>query len=109
MVSALAYGSAMAFNDVIALGLLKSIHLGWLSSYYFIVPVILYMAQPFLFFSSLNVESMAVMNIMWDLLSDVFVTASAIYVFNEKISYTKFLGILLAMVSMYLLTHESKL
>jgi len=105
----MAYGSAMAFNDVISLGLLKAIHLEWLSSYYFIFPVILYMAQPFLFFSSLNVESMAVMNIMWDLLSDVFVTASAIYVFNEKISYTKFLGMLLAMVSMFLLTHESKL
>jgi multidrug transporter EmrE-like cation transporter len=104
----LAHGAAMAFNDVISLGLLKAIHLEWLSSYYFIVPLILYMAQPFLFFSALNVESMAVMNIIWDLLSDVLVTISGIYVFNEKISHTKFLGILLAMASMYLLTHESK-
>ena len=102
----IAYGSAMAFNDVISLGLLKAIHLEWLSSYYFIVPVILYMAQPFLFFNSLSFESMAVMNMIWDLLSDVLVTISAIYVFNEKISYSKSLGILLAMVSMYLLTHE---
>jgi multidrug transporter EmrE-like cation transporter len=105
----LAHGAAMAFNDVISLGLLKAIHLEWLSSYYFIVPVILYIAQPFLFFSALNVESMAVMNIIWDLLSDVLVTLSGIYIFNEKISQTKFLGILLAIVSMYLLTHESKL
>jgi len=67
------------------------------------------MVQPFLFFSSLSFESMTVMNIMWDLLSDVLVTISGIYVFNEKISSTKFLGILLAMVSMLLLTHESKL
>jgi drug/metabolite transporter (DMT)-like permease len=109
MVSAIAYGSAMAFNDVVSLGLLKAIHLGWLSNYYFIVPVILYAAQPFLFFNALTFESMAVMNIIWDLLSDVFVTASAIYVFKEKISYSKFLGILLAMASMFLLTHESKL
>ena len=99
----------MAFNDVVSLGLLKAIHLGWLSNYYFIVPVILYTAQPFLFFNALTFESMAVMNILWDLLSDVFVTTSAIYVFNEKISYSKFLGILLAMASMFLLTHESKL
>jgi multidrug transporter EmrE-like cation transporter len=109
MVSAIAYGSAMAFNDVVSLGLLKAIHLGWLSNYYFIVPVILYAAQPFLFFNALTFESMAVMNIIWDLLSDVFVTTSAIYIFNEKISYSKFLGILLAMASMFLLTHESKL
>ena len=100
----MAYGAAMAFNDVISLGLLKAIHLEWLSTYYFIIPLILYAAQPFLFFSSLSFESMAVMNILWDLISDVLVTLSAIYVFNEKISYTKISGILLAMVSMFLLT-----
>jgi multidrug transporter EmrE-like cation transporter len=105
----IAYGSAMAFNDVVSLGLLKAIHLEWLSSYYFIFPLILYTAQPFLFFSSLSVESMAVMNMMWDLLSDVLVTLSGVYIFNEKISYSKSLGIFLAMVSMYLLTNESKL
>ena len=103
----IAYGTALAFNDVISLGLLKAIHLEWLSSYYFIIPLVLYTAQPFLFFSSLSFESMTVMNIIWDLLSDVFVTASGIYIFKEKISNTKFLGIVLAMVSMYLLTHEA--
>jgi multidrug transporter EmrE-like cation transporter len=46
---------------------------------------------------------------MWDLLSDVLVTLSGIYIFKEKISNSKLLGILLAMVSMYLLTSESKL
>lgn len=102
----MAYGAAMAFNDVISLGLLKAIHLEWLSSYYFIFPLILYAAQPFLFFNSLSFESMAVMNMMWDLLSDVLVTLSGIYIFNEKISYSKSLGILLAMVSMYLLTRD---
>ena len=102
----MAYGAAMAFNDVISLGLLKAIHLEWLSSYYFIFPLILYVAQPFLFFNSLSFESMAVMNMMWDLLSDVLVTLSGIYIFNEKISYSKSLGIFLAMVSMYLLTRD---
>lgn len=102
----IAYGTALAFNDVISLGLLKAIHLEWLSSYYFIVPLLLYTAQPFLFFNSLSFESMTVMNIIWDLLSDVLVAVSGIYIFKEKISQSKFLGILLAMVSMYLLTHE---
>jgi drug/metabolite transporter (DMT)-like permease len=104
----IAYGAAMAFNDVISLGVLKAIHLEWLSSYYFIFPVILYAAQPFLFFSSLTFESMAVMNILWDLLSDVLVTVSAVYIFKEKISNSKLMGICLAIVSMYLLTYESK-
>ena len=101
----LAFGAALAFNDVISLGLLKAIHLDWLSSYYFVVPVLLYIVQPFLFFSSLTFESMTVMNIMWDLLSDVLVTVSGVYIFKEKISNSKFMGILLSMVSIYLLTH----
>jgi len=102
----LAFGVAMAANDVISLGLLKAIHLDWLSSYYFVVPVLLYIVQPFLFFSSLSFESMTIMNIMWDLLSDVLVTVSGIYIFKEKISNSKFMGIILSMVSMYLLTHS---
>jgi len=101
----LLYGTALAANDVISLGLLKAIHLEWLSNYYFIIPVILYSLQPFLFFKALNFEGMAVMNIIWDLLSDVLVTISGIYIFKEKISHTKFMGIILAMVSMYLLTN----
>jgi len=99
------YGTALATNDVIALGLLKAIHLEWLSNYYFIIPVILYSLQPFLFFQSLTFETMTVMNIIWDLLSDVLVTISGVYIFKEKISNTKFMGIILAMVSMFLLTN----
>ena len=46
------------------------------------------------------------MNMMWDLLSDVFVTFSGLYFFKEKITTKKFAGILLSILSIYLLSNE---
>ena len=102
--ASLVYGSLMAGIDVLSLGLLKAIHLQWLSPYFFIIPLVIYSLQPVLFLKSLNYEGLAVMNIMWDLLSDVFVTILAISFFQEKISTKKFSGILLSILSIYLLT-----
>ena len=65
------FGTGMAIIDVVALGLLKSIHLKWISPYFFIIPVCIYAFQPFLFYQSLNFQSLAIMNILWDLISDV--------------------------------------
>jgi hypothetical protein len=47
---AILFGTGMAMIDVVALGLLKSIHLKWISPYFFIIPVCIYAFQPFLFY-----------------------------------------------------------
>lgn len=96
----------MAGIDVLSLGLLKAISLQWISPYFFAIPVIIYACQPVLFLKSLDYEGMAVMNMMWDLLSDVFVTFSGLYFFKEKITTKKFAGILLSILSIYLLSNE---
>jgi multidrug transporter EmrE-like cation transporter len=98
------FGSLMAGIDVFSLGLLKAIHLQWISPYFFAIPVVIYALQPVLFLKSLDYEGLAVMNMTWDLLSDVFVTILAIYFFQEKITTKKFAGILLSILSIYLLT-----
>lgn len=100
------YGTAMAGIDVLSLGLLKAISLQWISPYFFVIPVIIYAFQPVLFLKSLDYEGMAVMNMMWDLLSGVFVTFSGLYFFKEKITTKKFAGILLSILSIYLLSNE---
>jgi multidrug transporter EmrE-like cation transporter len=94
----------MSGIDVFSLGLLKAIHLQWISPYFFAIPVVIYALQPGLFLKSLDYEGMAVMNFIWDLLSGVFVTILGIYFFQEKITTKKFLGILLSFVCVYLLT-----
>jgi len=94
----------MAFIDVITFGLLKSIHLKWISSLYLIVPVLFYALQPFIFLRSLNYEGIAIMNVLWNLLSTVFVTIEGKLMFKEIISERKVIGILLSIVSIYLLS-----
>jgi drug/metabolite transporter (DMT)-like permease len=98
------FGSLMAGIDVFSLGLLKAIHLQWISPYFFAIPVVIYALQPVLFLKSLDYEGMSVMNMIWDLLSGVFVTILGLYYFKEKITTKKFAGILLSFFSIYLLT-----
>jgi multidrug transporter EmrE-like cation transporter len=43
------------------------------------------------------------MNLLWDLLSSVIVTIAGCFFFKEEICTTKWVGILLSFVSIYLL------
>jgi len=98
------FGTAMAGIDVFSLGLLKAIHLQWISPYFFAIPLVIYALQPVLFLKSLDYEGLSVMNMIWDVLSGIFVTILGIYYFQEKITTKKFVGILLSILSIYLLT-----
>ena len=95
----------MSFVDVVSFGILKGVHLGWLAPFFTAIPILIYTLQPVIFLQSLNYEGIAIMNILWNLLSSVFVTLEGIYIFNEKITHTKMLGIILSLPCMYLLTN----
>ena len=62
--------------------------------------------QPFIFLEALNFESMTVMNILWDLSSDIIVTFIGIFIIGEKIGFRKAVGIALSFVAIYLFTFE---
>ena len=94
----------MALIDALSLSILKSINMGTLSSSYLFLPVIIYSLQPLIFFQSLQFESMTVMNLLWDVISDIFVTFIGLAIFREKISRTKTLGVVTAFVAIFLLS-----
>lgn len=89
----LVYGSYMATLDVFMLGIIKTISENKLAKIFMILPTIIYSLQPWLFLKSLDFESMTVMNLMWDVLSDVLVTITGVFYFKETISRTKMIGI----------------
>ena len=100
------YGTYMATVDVFMLGILKAIHLGWMNKAFIFLPTLLYSMQPWVFLASLKFEGLTVMNLMWDVLSDIFVTLTGIFYFKEKVSSIKLIGVFLAILSVVLLNCE---
>ncbi len=102
---AIAFGSIMALIDLFMLGLLKIISKNESRLIrYMIFPTIIYALQPWIFLQSLRFESLTVMNLMWDLISDVLVTVLGLFYFKEEIGPYKKLGVALSLVSIFLMS-----
>ena len=101
----IAYGGLMAGIDVFMLGLIKTVSgnpsrfLKWM-----VLPTVIYALQPWIFLSSLRFESLIVMNLMWDLISDVLVTATGFLYFKERIGPYRTLGVILSFISIVLMS-----
>lgn len=102
----LIYGIYMALIDVFSLGLLKSIQLGWISKTLTFLPILVYGLQPLIFLAALKFETLTVMNLLWDVISDVFVTIMGLYFFQEKLTALKKVGVLLSLVAIFLLSYN---
>lgn len=99
----LIYGSYMAVIDVFMLGIIKIISENKLAKSFMILPTLMYSLQPWVFLTSMKYESMTIMNLMWDVLSDVLVTATGVFFFKEHISRTKMIGIFFAILAVLLM------
>jgi len=102
----LGFAALMALIDAFALSLLKKISTKALSFSLMPIAALVYAVQPFVFLESLKFESMTVMNILWDLSSDIIVTFIGIFILGEKIGFRKAVGIILSFIAIYLFTFE---
>jgi EamA domain-containing membrane protein RarD len=100
----LLYGLVMALIDTGMLGLVKEISKNSAKSIALMtIPTMAYAIQPWVFLSGLKNETMTVMNLMWDLLSDVLVSLVGIFYFGEQIGRTKTVGLILGIISLMLM------
>lgn len=103
----------LAGVDAIMMPLLKAKSLGMLTGRWMLpLASIIYAMQPLVFFQSLSLESMTIMNILWDVMSDVLVAIIGIYVFGESLSKIQVIGLILSLSGITLLgfkddTHSS--
>jgi len=102
---ALRFGLSMATLDVTAFSIVKQVSLGF-NPMWMIIPVCLYAYAPILLLKSLKSETLTVMNVLWDVVSDVLVTLVGLFYFSEKVSWTKLCGVALSIISIVLLTYE---
>jgi len=99
------YGGAMAVIDTVILSLLKAKSLGTFDGMWIIVvSMAIYACQPLIFLQSLKYETLTVMNLVWDMASDVLVTLTGVGLFGEKLSLRRWAGVCLSFVSLCLLS-----
>lgn len=98
------YALYMASVDAIVMPLLKAKKLGMLTgNWMFPLASLVYATQPFIFYNSLSTDSMTVMNLLWDVMSDVLVAVIGVFVFGESLSPLQWLGMVLSILGITLL------
>lgn len=104
-VRTLLYGLTFGVIDGISLPLIKAVKSGW-DFKWMIVPFLFYASTPFIFLKGLAGESLTILNLIWDLSSDIIVTFIGLFIFKEVLSPSKMLGVLLSVISIILMTYD---
>jgi multidrug transporter EmrE-like cation transporter len=95
------FGTFMAILDLVMMGSIKMIHNGTLSVGVGIpLAVGMYALEPLFFLKAMNYEGMAVMNLIWNLMSDILVTLQALLIFGETIKGIRWVAVGMAVVSL---------
>jgi len=100
------FGIFMALLDVIMMASAKLVSLDVIP-YGVGLPLatLAYAFQPFLFIKALQFEDMVVVNLIWNLASDVIITAVGLFYFREKISDLRWVAMFFSLVSIALFSY----
>lgn len=99
------YGIVMSLIDAGMMLLVKKVSLSTTNNILvrMIFPTVLYALEPWVFLSAMKYESMVIMNIIWNLVSNLLVTGFGILYFGEKIHGIRLVGFVLAIISLFML------
>ena len=97
------YGLLVAFilamNDVISFGIAKLIYLEIFSINSLAIPIILYGFQLPIFYYGLKFSSMKLLNVSWNLISNILVSSIGFFYFKEKVNNIEIVGFIFAFLS----------
>lgn len=103
--SSLGYGLTFGLMDVISLPVIKLVHngasLAWMA-----VPVFTNLLTPFIFLRAMRTETLTVMNLIWDMTSDLLITFVGLFIFGENLPPLKLLGVAVSLLGLFLMTYE---
>jgi multidrug transporter EmrE-like cation transporter len=102
----LGFGLLFGTIDSVGLSLVKYVH-GGASKLWMSIPFIGYAAIPFIFLKALEHESLTIMNLVLDMSSDLMITIVGLFVFAERLSPMKLLGVMVSFLGLFLMTYES--
>ena len=102
----LGFGLVLALVDATMMPLIKGVSKRALPRWVMLIPTLVYALDPWIFLKALNLESMVVMNFVWDLLSGLLVTFFGIVLLGERLPATKAIGVVLSFIAIFFLTWE---
>ncbi len=101
------FAFVMAMVDSVILAGLKEYSTGQLVWRSFMpIAMVIYSLQPVIFLQSLQFGSMTVMNLLWDVLSDLLVTAIGLFYFKETLCFRQQVGLCFAFIAIVLLSYD---
>ena len=101
---ALGLGFLLALSDVFNFSIVKMLRTGQLKNMALMaIPTTVYALQPWIVYFSLGFSTLTVMNLLWDVMSDILVTAVGLFYFKETISFKKHIGVMFALMAVFLL------
>jgi multidrug transporter EmrE-like cation transporter len=99
-------GTVMAVLDIFMMSSVKMIKEGTLSIGFGLpFSTVVYALQPYVFLKALNYENMTVVNLIWNLMSDIIVTLQGVFVFGESIAGLRWLAVSMSLVSLVLFAY----
>ena len=103
MSSAIQLTSAMAGIDVAMMSLLKLAKSGVIAPIVALpVSIILYGAEPLIFYSAISLKGMGIINALWDSISTVMIALLGVVIFKEKLSFNQWIGIVFCSIGIIL-------
>lgn len=100
------FGAIMAVIDILMMSMLKMISTGTMSSSWTPLAVVLYACEPLVFLKALKYENMSVMNLVWNLMSNVIVTLQGVLVFGEHIEGVRWIAISMSLCALGLFAYS---
>jgi len=100
------FGLMMTFVDIFMMGSVKLITQNKLPSWFFGLSMLSYGLQPMIFIQGVRSGGMALSNLIWNLMSNIIITAMGVFYFGEKMHGVKWIGVGMGLFSMILLAME---
>lgn len=105
----IAFGMSMALVDIVMMASVKMVSQGTLGYGLGMVgATLMYATQPYIFLKAMAFSNMTVVNLIWNLMSDVIVTAGGILIFGETIHGLRWVAIGMALFSLGLFAYTDK-
>ena len=100
------YGTGLAILDTVSLPLAKKSKITG-NMYYLIIAMIVAATQIGIFYKAMGTVSLVILNLSWDVISDILVTLYGLFILKESLTTKQLLGVFLSIIGIYLMTSNN--